>query len=132
MGVMIGMLGGNESTVNAVKQSLGKTIKAVVLADDVLRVTFTDDTTLSLRDDGQSCCESRWMTTDADLPYYAGAVLQDISLETAELPPPPESSYDVKEAQFLHLHTSKGILDAVTHVDHNGYYGGFWIVATVE
>lgn len=130
MGVMIGMLGGNESTVTAIKESLGKTIRSVELKDDILRLTFDDGSILSLRDAGQSCCESRWMSTDADLPYYAGAVLQDISLASAEIAPPEGSGcYD---AQFLQVHTSKGILDAVTHVNHNGYYGGFWIVATLE
>lgn len=130
MGVMIGMLGGNEKTVESIKTSIGKVIREVWLKEDKLKLDFMDGTTLVLWDDGQSCCESRWMHTDADLPYYSGATLLDISVAAVELPR-SEEAYDVHEAQFLHINTSKGLLDVVTHVDHNGYYGGFWIVANV-
>lgn len=116
-----------KDTVEAIKGSLGKTIADAKLENDTLTLKFTDGTSLSFSDERQSCCESRWMHTDADLPYYSGAVFTDVSLESAEIAPPEGS--DVYDAQFLHIHTNKGILDAVTHVDHNGYYGGFWIVA---
>lgn len=128
--VMISRLAGNASTVEAVQKSLGKTITQVELKDDVLRLTSEDGSVLSLWDDRQSCCESRWMSCDADLPYYVGAVLQDVSIESAEIPAPEGS--DVYDAQFLHVHTSKGILDAVTHLNHNGYYGDFSITASLS
>ena len=127
MGVMIGMLGGNKKTVEAVRAALGKVIYKATLEDDTLMLAFEDGSRLAFTDEGQSCCERRWMHTDADLPYYTGAKLLDVSLEAAA-PPPPDDA-DAYEAQFLHIHTDKGILDAVTHVDHNGYYGGFWVVA---
>jgi hypothetical protein len=128
LGVMIGMLGGNEKTVAAVKSSLGKTILSAWLKDDVLRLTFTDGTTLKLWDDGQSCCESRYMVCDADLPAFTGATLVNIELREGPSLPAGEEH----ETQFLNVVTSKGIIDAVTHNEHNGYYGGFWIVASVE
>ena len=40
MGVMLGMLGGNAETVNAIKSSLNKTIKKVYLADDKLQCSI--------------------------------------------------------------------------------------------
>ena len=33
------------------------------------------------------------------------------------------------ECQSLLIDTSEGVIDFVTHVEHNGYYGGFSIQA---
>jgi len=73
IGVMIGMLSSNESTVDAIKSSLGKTIREVTLSDEQLRVGLDGGSVLVLWDDGQSCCEERYMRTDDDLPYYSDA-----------------------------------------------------------
>lgn len=61
LGVMLGLLQSNETTVNAIKQSLGKEIKSILLQDKQLSITLSDDSTLHLYDDGQSCCETRYM-----------------------------------------------------------------------
>lgn len=106
---------------------VGKIILSISQRNDDAVIAFTDGTELWLYDDKQSCREARWMHTDADLPYYFGATLLDVSIESAAIPVPEDS--DVYDAQFLHIHTDKGIADFVTHVDHNGYYGGFWIRA---
>jgi hypothetical protein len=138
-GVLLGMLGGNAETVAAVKASLGKEIRAVELRSgdsdwgehvDQLRLTLNDGTTLCLWDGGQSCCEHRYMHSDADLPAFVGATLMDVSLAEA---PTVSAEYDQDhEMQILNVHTSKGVLDVVTHNVHNGYYGGFWIQARLE
>jgi hypothetical protein len=70
MGVMIGMLSGNAKTVDTVKSSLGKIIETVELKDDDLKFLFTDGTGMILRDDGQSCCEHRYMVCDDDLTSF--------------------------------------------------------------
>lgn len=131
MGVMIGMLGGNKETVEAIKAALGKQISAVQVKDDVLSMAFTDKSTLQLRDDGQSCCESRYMVCDDQLDNFVGGTLLDISLEAAPDPPKKSEWEEEHQAQFLHVKTSKGSFTVSNHVEHNGYYGGFWIIASL-
>ena len=126
VGVMIGNLGGNEETVNAIKSSLGKEIATVSLDGDELVFKFTDNAGLRIFDDGQSCCESRYMNTDDDLSYFAGAKLLGFELKDA---PNENTEYDSHEIQFLDVTTDKGVFQMSSHNQHNGYYGGFLIVA---
>ena len=128
LGVMIKTLGGNEETVTAIKKSLGKTIQKVWLDKDreSLMFEFSDDTKLEIYDDGQSCCEIRHMETDDDLSEFVGAKILDFELKDA---PDQEDEYGVHEVQFLDVKTDKGIFQMSNHNEHNGYYGGFWIVA---
>mgnify|MGYP003408392428 FL=1 len=126
LGVMIQSLGGNEDTVNAVTSSLGKVIDAVYLSDNRLVFQFGDNTKLIMYDNGQSCCETRYMRTDDDLTEYYGATLLDFELKSA---PNMADEYGDHEVQFLDVKTSKGIFQMANHNEHNGYYGGFYIVA---
>ena len=131
MGVMLGMLGGNEQTVNAVKSSLGKKIKKVWLDEEAnkLKFEFNDKTCLEMYDAGQSCCEERYMRTDDDLTEFEDATLLDFELKDA---PNAPHEYCDHEIQFLDVKTDKGIFQLANHNEHNGYYGGFWIVASVS
>lgn len=128
MGVMLGILLGNEETVSTVKSSLNKTIEKVWLDEetDRLNFKFTDGTGMYLFDDGQSCCEHRYMVTADDLNEYADAKLLDVELKDA---PDQEDEYGVHEVQFLDVKTDKGVFQMANHNEHNGYYGGFWLVA---
>ena len=126
IGAMLGYLGGNEETVNSIKASLGKLIKTVSLDDDKLKFEFEDNTRLELYDDGQSCCESRYMSTDDNLNDYTGAVLLDFELKRG---PEVECEYGDHEIQFLDVKTDKGVFQMSSHNEHNGYYGGFLIIA---
>lgn len=126
VGAMIAELSGNDESAKAFSEAIGKTIKRVWLADDALKFTFEDGTNLELMDDGQSCCESRYMVTDDKLEDYAGATL--ISGVLKEGPDMP-AEYDSHETQFLEIQTSKGAFTMTSHVEHNGYYGGFAIRA---
>lgn len=129
MGVILGMLGGNEETVAAIKSSLGKVIDRVWLneADSYLNFEFTDKTKLNIWDGGQSCCESRYMRTDDDLNEFTGATLLDFELKQA--PNISDEYGGDHEVQFLDVKTDKGIFQMANHNEHNGYYGGFWIQA---
>ena len=141
MGVMIGIR--NAATVDAVKGALGKTITSAALdtrpkapGGGAVVLHFTDGTGLELWDDGQSCCESRYMTTDDDLSRLAGETLTDITLtDGPDLNKGTEDSggwpADPHDTQFLNIHTNLGRVQVVTHNEHNGYYGGFWIVARI-
>ena len=128
MGVMIGMLGGNRETVDAHKAAMGKTIEEVWLdkEENRLMMSFTDGTGIMFYDDGQSCCEERWMATDDNLDDFTGATFIDADLRDG----PTELAEwgDPKESQFLLINTSLGTFTMVNYNEHNGYYGGFWVV----
>lgn len=129
MGVMLGILGGNEETVNSIKSSLNKVIETIKLDGDDLVISFTDNTKLTIWDGGQSCCESRYMTTDDNLSDFNGAVLLDLELKSAD---DIDNGWEVHEIQFLDVKTSNGVFTMVNHNEHNGYYGGFYVKAKLN
>lgn len=129
LGVMIGMLGGSENSSKAITNSIGKKIKVVELKDDILYFNFEDGSLMSIRDDGQSCCENRYMTTDDDLVYFGGSILTAVEVRDA---PAASSEWGDHEVQFLLITTSKGVFTMESHNEHNGYYGGFWIQANYQ
>jgi hypothetical protein len=127
MGVLLGYLGGNASSVDAWTASVGKTITDLRIEDNELRFTFDDGSRMKLFDNGQSCCETRWMHTDDDLPYYIGAALIGAEIRPGGT---KEGEYgDETESEFLIVTTSKGMFTVVNYNEHNGYYGGFLIEA---
>jgi hypothetical protein len=64
------MLGGNSETIESIESSLNKVIEKIEVIDNELILLFEDKSTLVLRDDGQSCCESRYMNCDDELKDY--------------------------------------------------------------
>lgn len=136
MGVMLKQLAGNRETVESYHKAIGKTIKHIELSppkdtnkwgdegQDTLKVTFDDGSMLTAFDDGQSCCESRYMKTDDKFEDFVGATLVSMELKQA---PDMEDEYGEHEVQFLEIMTSKGALTMASHNEHNGYYGGFAI-----
>jgi len=101
--------------------------------NETLWINFTDGRKLSVRDGGQSCCESRYMTCDDDLSGHEGGQL--LSIDTNAADPKPvldyageKADYDYggcHETQFVKVQTTKGSFTLCTHNEHNGYYGGF-------
>ena len=129
--VMVHMLVGNEDTVQVIKGAVGKTIAALKIDPEYSRegalvFAFTDGTGMRLRDDGQNCCESRYLHTDDNLAAFEGA--QFVGADLREAPSIP-TEYGDHEVLFLVVSTSIGEFTVETHNEHNGYYGGFWIVA---
>jgi hypothetical protein len=126
MGVMISALSEDGSSARAVQECLQRPLSEVTLRDNALFLTF-DDGVLRVFDDGQSCCEARYMVTDDDLDSFAGATLLDLSVEDG---PGVEDEWgEAHEMQFLHVKTSKGSFTMSNHNEHNGYYGGFYLKA---
>lgn len=83
----------------------------------------TIEGTLVLYDDGQCCCEHRYMSTDDDLPYYVGSTLMNI--EECSHNVDRDDDYDVcHEQTFVKVTTTLGSFTLVSHNEHNGYYGG--------
>lgn len=126
IGVMIGMLGSNKETVEAYHASMGKTISRLTLDEEggFITIDFNDGTNLRVADDGQSCCENRYMRTDDDMQHFIGAKLT--GLEIKEAPNEPDE-YGDHEVQFLEVQTDRGVFTMASHNKHNGYYGGFYI-----
>lgn len=127
MGVMINMLMGNDETVAAVQASIGKKITAVTLDDNTLSIELDGSFVLKMWDNGQSCCEHRYMNSDADLASHVGETFTGAAIKNG---PDVDHEYDTHEVQFLEIQTDKGSFDVVNHNEHNGYYGGFSIAAT--
>ena len=132
MGVMIRMLVGNADSVDAFKGAIGKTIAGLTLGtDDALHFVFEDGSKMKLFDDGQSCCESRYMRTDDNLAEFVGAKL--LGAEIKEAPPVKvDDDYGEHEVEFLEVQTDRGVFTMASHNEHNGYYGGFSIRAALE
>ncbi len=94
--------------------------------EDATALVFTFDNgwSLVLSDDGQNCCEHRFMSSDDDLESLVGSQLVSISLRevTETLDGKWESCH---EQAFVVIQTTKASMTLVTHNEHNGYYGGF-------
>jgi hypothetical protein len=126
MGVMINMLSGNADSVAAWKSIIGKRIAKAEIKNNALAMKMDDGTTVAIEDDGQSCCESRYLRTDDDLTHFVGAELRDAEIRDAA---EGESEWGTHEIQFLIVETSAGHFTVAAHNEHNGYYGGFSIRA---
>ena len=73
MDIMIRQLTGNTASIKALTDAIGKKITNLALIDNELRFTFDDGSKVKLFDDGQCCCENRYMRTDDNLDYFVGA-----------------------------------------------------------
>ena len=120
--------GASEDTKLVITRCIGQQIGKVEMNDDSLLITFDYGGIMAISDDGQSCCENRYMTCDDDLSGFEGSRLVDVSVREAE-DVKDDDNCDVHEVAFLVVRTTKGDITACTHNEHNGYYGGFAIVA---
>jgi hypothetical protein len=128
--VMINALSGGDAWA-ALRDAIGKTIASVAMAkrgeekwsEDCIELRFSDGSGVRVWDDGQSCCEARYMNCDDDLACHAGATLMDAAIKEG---PTATGEYgDEHEIEFFELATSKGVISVANHNEHNGYYGGF-------
>ncbi len=127
---MIQHLGANANSVKAYTEAIGKTITALQLdkENDVLRLTFSDDSKIRISDEGQSCCERRYMVTADKLEDFIGAKFLGAEIKDADGPNDNCLAHDL---QFLDIKTDKGVFQIANHNEHNGYYGGFAIRVVV-
>lgn len=124
MGAMLHVLSGGSP--KSAEDYYGRVIKTAVFnkAGNDVRVTFEDGVTIRIWDDGQSCCESRYMTCDDSLSDLNGKTLLEINVKEG---PETRGEYgDDHEIAFLEIKTTDGTsVSFATHNEHNGYYGGF-------
>lgn len=121
------MFRGNGGSAKAWNAAEGKIIAELGIKDDNLRFVMGDGTKLVLRDDGQDCCENRYMVCDDDLGEFIGAKL--LGVETRQADDETDEYGEVHEIEFLIIKTSKGDFTVANHNEHNGYYGGFVLQA---
>jgi hypothetical protein len=102
----------------------GRTIQSVAIESTCFILEFSDDVVIKIWDDAQTCCESRYMSTDDDPKSLIGKKLLHI---VAKEGPEIEGEYgDVHEQVFVEIMTEDGdTVTLVSHNEHNGYYGGF-------
>ena len=95
--------------------------------DNYIRLNFGGPLSYYIQDDGQSCCELRYMKTDDDVKSLIGGSIVSITIKDG---PDIEDDGETHEQQFLEIQTTNGLATFSNHNEHNGYYGGFWV--TIE
>lgn len=118
-----------------IKKYVGRTITDVFMDNEILILWLSrtvngknETVEVNFVDDGQCCCESRYMSSDDDLHSLIGGQLMAVELKDG--PDLSDDDYYCHDTQFLEISTSKGFVTIVNHNNHNGYYGGFSIVMT--
>lgn len=125
------MISDNYKVLDEIK---GQEIIAAEINDNHLYLTLIDDkenkTKISIYDDAQYCCESRYMCTDDDIQTLIGSKLA--SIEAKHGPTEgiqDDTDYgDIIETCFIEISTDKGFITLANHNAHNGYYSGFDLI----
>jgi photosystem II stability/assembly factor-like uncharacterized protein len=120
VGAILHRLGGGSE--NSGDKYYGRKITTAELKNDELHMSFDDGVSIRVFDDGQSCCESRHMSTSDDVSWLVGKTLTGLSLKEA---PDVPDEWGEHEVQFLEVMTDQGCITFANHNEHNGYYGGF-------
>lgn len=130
--VMINALCGDRETGPAIAACVGKTIAAADVDEGGVSLTFDDGLVLTIFDDGQSCCEHRYMRTDDDPAAFVGARLVGVSDRDGDGCGEEGEYGEAHDIVFLVIDTDRGALTVSTHNEHNGYYGGFSLRAKLR
>lgn len=81
-----------------------------------------------IEDSGQCCCEQRYLHTSDDLDDLVGDKLVSIQVDGVKC---LDESGEEHEVAFLKVSTNRDSVVIETHNEHNGYYGGFSLKASV-
>ena len=115
---------------NDIAAAIGKRISRMTVEEKAATLFFDDNSALVLTDEAQSCCETRYISTDDDLSFVAGCTLVAIDEAHGRAATDEElENCQVHDISFIHIQTSGGRVTLQTHNEHNGYYGGFCISA---
>jgi hypothetical protein len=125
IGAMLHRLGGGSA--NSADKYYGRTICGAEIKDNRLVLTLDGPQKIEVWDDGQSCCENRYMTCDDDLSSLIGHKLARIEAKDA---PNQLAEHDEHECVFVEVGTDNGFITVTNHNEHNGYYGGFRLTIT--
>lgn len=106
-------------------------IASAKVDDDRLRIEMSGGAVVELKDEGQCCCEHRFITCDDQLADIIGAQL--LSIRYKEFKRTTDGEYGEEHEQvFIDVVTSAGTITLCTHNEHNGYYGGFDLVVSIS
>ena len=92
-----------------------------------IRIDFEDGIKIKITDDGQSCCEERYLRTDDDLYRLIGQKFNSVILKTSASSGEDYGCHDVK---FMEIYAGHESVNFSAHNEHNGYYGGIDICVT--
>ena len=129
MGAMLHLLGGGSA--HSSYEYKGLKITSAKIEDDRLCIEFEGGKKIQIWDDGQSCCESRYMTCDDDPSVLVGG--EWVHAMTKEAPDIPDGEYEyVHEQVFVEVQSTAGFITLCSHNEHNGNYGGFFLTITED
>ena len=114
----------NEVDQAFVKKYYGRRIIAAEINDECLIIVFEDGVKIKLWDDGQSCCEHRFITCDDDVSCLIGGRLLKIDVKKGGSEILSEYGHE-REWCFVDVITTEGMITMTTHNKHNGSYSGF-------
>ena len=126
LGAMLHHLSGG--TEHGSSEYEGLKITSAEIVDNRLKLSFDNGKNIAIWDNGQSCCESRYMTTDDNVQSLVGAHLKGIMTKAG--PDEPDEYGECHEQVFVEIQTDTGFVTIVNHNQHNGYYGGFGLTIT--
>lgn len=92
-----------------------------------IHISLADTSMLEIYDIGDDGGAYRYITTDDDLSVFIGAEVYVVILK--EYKEKDGDHGDIIEIQFLEIVTNIGPITFVCHNEHNGWYGGFNVVA---
>lgn len=123
LGTMIDWLSDYNSDNEALKKAIGQKISSISIKNNVIKINFEVGFGIEIFDNGQSCCEYRYMVVDdKDFDHFVGAEFTGIDIGEYIS---GSHEYGYHDSEFLYIRTSIGTFDAVMHDEHNGYYAGF-------
>ena len=128
VGAMLHLMGGGSR--HSADEFYGSRITKAELAGNRLLLTLDDERKIAIFDDGQSCCESRYMTTDDDPSSLVGHELRRIEAKSG--PTEDEEYGGAHETCFVEVGTDAGFITLTNHNEHNGYYGGFGLTIDLD
>lgn len=103
--------------MQALSRAKGKTIESITFSqtsadryENKMVITFDNGDALAVYDDGQQCCERRYMVANEDMSFYPGAEFYDLDVRDAVIS--TLSDGDILELQFMIVSTSFGSFTA--------------------
>lgn len=99
----------------------GRTVIAADISENEFRLSFEDGARIMIWDDGQSCCESRYLTTDDDLGDLIGKKFWYVETKPVEVQEDGDESHEIV---FVEIGYEDDHITLASHNRHNGYYSG--------
>lgn len=125
IGAMLHYLGGGSDKDPS--DYYGKTITNILIDDERMLIQLEEVTTIKIFDDGQSCCEARYISCDDDVSVLIGEKLSKVESKDGDT---TDDDWQVHETIFIEVATDKDHITFCNHNEHNGYYGGFGLSVT--